>query len=289
MSASPHQTALVNGRLVARAEARISIFDRGFTFGDGVYEVIPVYGGTPFRFAEHLRRLQASLQAVRITDPYPPRQWRHHVQQLIEANGGGSMSLYLQVTRGVAERDHRFPQDIPPTVVGFTTPLQPVPETVLRHGARIVLLEDFRWDYCHIKTISLLANVLARQQALDEEAAEAVFVRDGHVVEGAASNVFVVRAGTLLTPPKNHFLLPGITRDLILELARHHTIPTEESPISKKQFLSGDEIWLSSSTREIIPVTRVGDQMVGTGRPGPLWNRMYAFYQQFKQELTTGH
>ncbi len=268
------------------ADARISPLDRGFIFGDGVYEVIPVYNGHLFRIAEHLQRLDQSLQGVRITQPHSHAQWSKIMHELVDLNGGGNQSLYLQVTRGVARRDHAFPANIEPTVFAMCSPLEPLADDIRRHGVAAVTLDDNRWENCHLKTIALLPNILLRQQALDAGGVEAILVRDGEVTEGAASNLFMVRDGCLITPPKGPCLLPGITRDLIMELAQANGLSAREATITPGELAAADEIWLSSSTKEIVPVTRLDEAAVGSGQPGPAWKRMTGLFQTYKSNYS---
>lgn len=275
----------LNGEFLPATQAKISVLDRGFIFGDGVYEVIPVYGGHLFRLSQHLKRLDDSLVAIRIAPPLSHDRWREILSDLVRQNGGGDQSIYLQITRGVAMRDHAFPKGVEPTVFAMANPLKPVPSDILTHGVAAITLPDSRWQYCNVKAITLLANVLARQQALDTGAAEAILLRDGFANEGAASNLFIVKDRTLYTPPKSAQLLPGITRDLILELAAANQIPFYEAPISESVLRDADEIWLTSSTKEILPVTQLDGKKVGTGQPGPLWSRMLAMYQGYKQRV----
>jgi len=275
----------LNGDFLPREEARISVLDRGFLLGDGIYEVIPVYYGRPFRLQQHLHRLEQNLAAVRLANPLERDQWQALFQRLIEHHGGGDLSLYLQVTRGVAQRDHAFPAETEPTVFAMCNPLPPPQGLDQQNGVEAITLDDIRWRYCHIKTISLLPNVLLRQQAVDQGAAEAILIRDGKVTEGAASNVFVVRDGLLLTPPKSPNLLPGITRDLILELAAGHGVPAREKDIPADWLGQVDEIWLSSSTREIVPVVALNGAPVGNGKPGPLWKHLSKIYRLYKEQL----
>jgi D-alanine transaminase len=263
--------------------------DRGFLFGDGVYEVLPVYGGQLFRLMQHLERLDQSLAGIHLDNPLSRSTWRELLEELVRRNGGGDQAVYLQVTRGVApKRDHAFPPGVAATVFVMSNPLAPLPREQREQGVRAATLEDIRWRWCHIKAIALLPNVLLRQQALDAGADEAILIRDGEVTEGAASNVFIVRAGVLATPPKGPFLLPGITRDLILELAAANGIPHQEVSITEAALRQADEVWLTSSTKEILPVTRLDDSPVGIGRPGPLWTRLYQVYQDYKQAVRTG-
>lgn len=279
----------LNGEFLPKDEARVSVLDRGFLFGDGVYEVIPVYGGRLFRLEQHLDRLDQSLAGIRLANPHTRPEWRQIIGQLVELQGGGDQSVYLQVTRGAApKRDHAFPTDVRATVFAMSSPLTPNPPEVAQQGVAAITLEDIRWKYCHIKAVTLLANVLLRQQALDGGAVESILIRDGEVTEGAASNVFIVRAGELLTPPKGPFLLPGITRDLILELAAANGIPHREAAITEADLASAAEIWVTSSTREILPVTTLNGVPVGNGKPGPQWTRMAALFQAYKECLRSG-
>lgn len=279
----------LNGEFLPKDEARVSVLDRGFLFGDGVYEVIPVYGGRLFRLEQHLERLDQSLAGIRLANPHTRPEWRQIIGQLVELQGGGDQSVYLQVTRGAApKRDHAFPTDVRATVFAMSSPLTPNPPEVAQQGVAAITLEDIRWKYCHIKAVTLLANVLLRQQALDGGAVESILIRDGEVTEGAASNVFIVRAGELLTPPKGPFLLPGITRDLILELAAANGIPHREAAITEADLASAAEIWVTSSTREILPVTTLNGVPVGNGKPGPQWTRMAALFQAYKECLRSG-
>jgi D-alanine transaminase len=281
--------AYLNGSYLPLENAHVSVMDRGFLFGDGVYEVIPVYGKQLFRLAHHLRRLQDSLDAVRISNPLSDEEWEHILTELITQNTGSDQAIYLQVTRGMApKRDHAFPEDTQPTVFAVSTPSPPPIEIDSITGIRAVTLDDIRWKHCNIKAITLLPNVLLRQEAIDAGSAEAILINDGFAIEGAASNIFIVSNGMLITPPNSHALLPGITRDLILELAADNSIPCREADIPVESLLNADEIWLSSSTREISPVTRLDDITVGAGVPGPLWKRMITLYQDYKEAVRKG-
>ncbi len=277
-------TVYLNGEFLPADQAMISPLDRGFVFGDGVYEVIPVYGRQLFRLGEHLRRLDASLSGVRIDSPHEEREWTHILGDLVARHEAPDQSIYLQITRGVARRDHAFPRATRPTVFAMSSPLSPVSDEVRRNGVAAITLADTRWEYCHLKTISLLPNILLRQEALDRGAAEAILIRNGEITEGAASNLFIVRDDVVMTPPKGPRLLPGITRDLVMELAAAHGIAQRETAITPAELARADEIWLTSSTREILPVTRLDDAAIGGGRPGPMWTRMIALYQEYKRE-----
>ncbi|WP_231910552.1 D-amino acid aminotransferase [Candidatus Nitrosoglobus terrae] len=269
-------------------EAKISVLDRGFLFGDGVYEVIPVYGKYFFRLIPHLQRLEYSLQAIKLKNPLSLSQWQSTLQQLIRFNNGLDQAVYLQITRGSAPRDHAFPQKIEPTIFAMSNPIKPVPEKWRIEGVTAVLREDIRWKYCHIKSVALLSNVLLRQEAVESGAQEAILLRDGQLTEGAASNIFIVQKGVLVTPVEDSSLLSGITRDLVLELATEAGILCEERIISTKDLLQADEIWLTSSTREILPVTRLDDVQVGSGFPGVIWQQVDKLYQEYKEQVRSG-
>lgn len=279
------QLVYLNGNYLPLNEAKVSVLDRGFIFGDGVYEVIPSYGSKVLRFEHHMQRLQNSLDAVRIENPLSNTQWQEIIEKLIAATKSQDQYIYLHITRGVASRDHRFPDKIEPTVFVMCNVLHAVDSELLKTGVTAVTLDDIRWQYCNIKAIALLPNILLRQQAVDKGAVEAILIRDGNVTEGAASNTFIVTNGVIKTPPKDQKLLPGITRDLVVELAKTHNMPIEETVISEKEFLDADEIWLTSSTKEILPVTKINEQQVADGKPGPVWHNMNLKYQEYKETL----
>lgn len=275
--------AFVNGDFLPLDQARVSVLDRGFLFADGVYEVVPIYAGQPFRLARHLDRLQRSLDGIRLDNPFTPRQWTELCGELVERNGGGDLALYLQVTRGAsATRDHRFPESVAPTVVGFCQPLSAVSRNDLEAGIAAVTLPDDRWAECWIKSVALLPNVLAKDDAGRQGGSEAILIRDGLVVEGASSNVFVVSGGNAVTPPLAPGILPGITREVLLELARDRQLPIEEAEVTVERLRGADEIWITSSTREVISVTRLDGKPVGAGKPGALWARVYEALQAVK-------
>ena len=279
------QLVYLNGEYLPLNEAKVSVLDRGFIFGDGIYEVIPAYGGKALRFEHHMQRLQNSLDAIRITNPLSNSQWQEIIDKLIAATGSQDQYIYLHITRGVASRDHRFPDDTKPTVFVMSSILHAVDPDLLKKGITAVTLDDIRWQHCNIKAIALLPNILLRQQAVDKDATEAILIRDGNMTEGAASNVFTVSSGVIKTPPKDQKLLPGITRDLVVELAKTHNMPIEEVTISEEEFLAADEIWITSSTKEILPVTQINEQQVGNGQPGVVWQDMYQKYQDYKETL----
>jgi D-alanine transaminase len=272
----------LNGEYLPLEQAGISPLDRGFLFGDGIYEVIPSFDGVLFLLDAHLARLHRSLQAIRIDDPLPDGQWRVLLEQLLALNPGADRSIYLQITRGVAPRDHAFPRACTPTVFAMVSPI-PAPASTPGVGA--ITLEDQRWGRCDIKAVALLANILARQQASEQGAAEAILLRAGQLTEGAASNVFVVRDGVIHTPALSPAILPGVTRDFLLERLRAANRPCVEGTVTESDLRSADEIWLSSSTKELLPVLRLDGQPVGVGVPGPVWADARDLYQQAKRTL----
>jgi len=277
----------LNGQFIPEDKAQVSVLDRGFIFGDGVYEVIPVYGGRLFRLDEHIDRLDNSLNAIRLTNPLTRPEWESLLTTLVQHNGPGDLAVYLQITRGVAKRDHALPSEPQHTVFAMANPLSTPNKADLISGVAAITHDDYRWKNCHIKSISLLPNILLRQQAIDAGAVEAILIRDDEATEGAASNLFIVDKGTIITPPKGHFLLPGITRDLILELAQENNLAYREASISATQLQHADEIWLTSSMKEIVPVTRLNDATIGNGTAGPIWTTMFDLFQDFKQQLRT--
>ena len=271
----------LNGKFLPIEKACISVLDRGFIFGDGVYEVIPVYSRKPFRLAKHLHRLQHSLEGIRLKNPYTDEEWQDIIGKLITRNKGEDLSIYLHITRGVAKRDHIFPQ-VPPTVFLMCNPLLPPSQELLTTGVAAITANDNRWIRCDIKSISLLPNVLLRQMAVDADASETILIRDGFLTEGSASNIFIVKDQVLLAPPKSHLMLPGVTYDVTLELAVENNIIHEVREITEDEVISADEIMLTSSTREIMAVTCLNTQPVGTGKPGPKFIEIHRLYQQYK-------
>lgn len=283
-------TVYLNGDYLPIEEAHVSVLDRGFIFGDGVYELIPAYGGNLFRLEQHLERLDNSLRGIRLDEPLDHSQWTAILKEIVQRNNKANtdLSVYLQVTRGAASRDHAFPADSQPTVFVMANPMQPVPVEHLQNGVKAISHEDIRWRYCHIKSIALLPNTLMKQLAHEAGAVEAILYRDDLVTEGAVSNVFIVQAGKILTPRQHETLLPGITRDLILELATAGNIDCSEADISVEMLRNADEIWVTNSTREILPVTQLDDKQVGDGKPGPHWRAMLDRYQAYKDKLRSG-
>ena len=279
------QIVYLNGRFVPIEEAYVPVLDRGFIFGDGVYEVIPVYTRHAFRLREHLLRLEQSLAGLRLSNPHSLDEWSKLVQELIARNESEDQSIYLHITRGVAPRDHAFPKDTAPTVFMMSNPLVTPPKDQVENGVAAVSAVDIRWDRCDIKAIALLPNVLLRQLAVDVGAVETVLFRNGILTEGAGSNIFAVEKGVLLAPPKDKHMLPGITYDLLLELATTHAIPTDIGYFDEARIRAADELWITSSTKEILAVVTLDDAAVGNGKPGPIFQRMYGLYQDYKNQV----
>jgi D-alanine transaminase len=284
--AEPLPTCHLDGEWPALREARISPLDRGFLYADGVYEVLPGFGGRPFRFAEHFDRLDASLEAIHMRRPHDRAGWRELLRELITRNGGGDMYVYVQVSRGAEYgRNHAPLPDIPPTVFAFCAPLPRATPAQLASGIACITATDTRWARCDIKSVSLLANVLLRQLAVDAGAQETLLLRDGWLTEASASAAHVVMQGVLVTPPRSPRILPGTTRSVVEELADRCGIPREERGITEAELRAADEIWLSAATRDVSAVTRLDGAPVGSGQPGPLWRRMHQAFETFKAEL----
>lgn len=284
--AEPLPVCHLNGELLPLAEARISPLDRSFLFGDGVYEVVPVKHGRPFRFAEHFDRLARSLAAVRMRDPHDRDGWRTLVRDLMARNGGGDMYVYVQVSRGAEHgRNHAPLPDIPPTVFAFCAPLPPPPAEIFERGLSCVTAADTRWARCDIKSTALLANVLLRQLSVDAGGHETILLRDGRLMEASASTVHIVKDGRLITPPDSTRILPGTTRTAVEELADRIGLPREVREVTEAELRAADEVWLASATRNVSPVTRIDGAPVGAGVPGPHWRRMWQAFADLQQEL----
>ena len=280
-------TIYLNGHYMPIEEAKISVLDRGFIFGDGVYEVIPVYSRKPFRLESHLQRLQHSLDGIKLANPHSDAEWTAIINELIARNTAQDQYLYLHITRGVAKRDHAFPSPpVKPTVFMMSNPLLTPPAALLASGVGAVSAEDNRWLRCDIKAIALLPNVLLRQMAVDAGCAETILIRENEfMTEGAASNIFVVKNGKLLAPPKDNLMLPGITYDVVLEIAAANHIPHEVRRISAVEVFAADELLLTSSTKEVLAITTLDGKPVGTGRPGAMFARLHKLYQDFKRDV----
>ncbi len=275
----------LNGEFMPLEKAHIPVLDRGFIFGDGVYEVIPVYSHHPFRLPEHLQRLQHSLDGIRLANPMDAAGWTGLIRDIVARNAGDDQSVYLQVTRGVAKRDHAFPKNVEPTVFMMSGPLVTPAAELVENGVKAITATDFRWLKCDVKSVSLLGNCLLRQAAVDANAVETVLFRDGYLTEASASNVFVVKNGKLLAPPKNHLVLPGITYDVVLELAAANGIACEVREISEQEVRSADELWLTSSTKEVLAITGLDGRPVGNGKPGAMFHKIHRLYQDFKRTV----
>ena len=275
----------LNGRLVPLEQANVSVLDRGFIFGDGVYELVPVYSRVPFRLDEHLTRLERSLGEARIRNPYSRAQWRSHIYQLVDAQDFDDQGVYFQVTRGVAKRDHAFPKSLEPTVFMMSNPLLSPPPALVEKGGAAVSATDNRWLRCDIKSISLIGNCLLRQMSAEAGAVETILFRDGKLTEASASNVFIVKRGVIHSPPKSNLILPGITYDVVSELAQANDLPIEFRQVSEAEVRAADEIWVTSSSKEVLAIVELDGKRVGDGRPGPVFRRMHQLYQEFKQKV----
>lgn len=278
----------LNGDYLPLEVARVSVMDRGFLFGDGVYEVIPVYSRRPFRLGTHLDRLSASLAGIRLDNPLAAADWHRHLEEVIRRSETEDLGLYIQVTRGPAPRDQAFPAQARPTVLIMPLPLAPPSPELVASGVAAITAPDNRWQRCDLKATSLLANVLLRQLSVDAGCTETLLLRDGWLTEGTSSNVFAVLDGVVTTPPASHLTLPGVTSDVVLELAARLALPLVQRPIPEAELRQAEELWLTSSTKEVLAVTRLDGQPVGEGRPGPLFLRIHGAYQDYKRAVMRG-
>jgi len=284
--ADPLPLSYLNGEYVPLREARISPLDRGFLYSDGIYEVMPVYDGRPFRFESHAERLTRSLAGIQMEDPHTRPEWRDIISTLISRNGSGNQYVYWQVTRGAEfGRNHAPLPKIPRTVFAFCAPLPVTTAAILEKGVACVTTEDTRWARCDLKSVSLLANILLRQQAVDAGAAEIILLKDGQLREASSSAVHIVIGGVILSPPRSQAILPGTTRSAMEEVAGGAGLTYRSAPVSEQQLRSADEIWISAATREVQPVTQLDGKLVGTGKPGPVWRRIHSAWQSYKQSL----
>ena len=275
----------LNGKLLPIEQASVSVLDRGFIFGDGVYELVPVYSRVPFRLDEHLTRLERSLGEAKIRNPYTRAQWRSNIYQVIDAQTFDDQGVYFQVTRGVAKRDHAFPKSLEPTVFMMSNPLVSPPQAQVDKGGAAVSATDNRWLRCDVKSISLIGNCLLRQLSSEAGAVETILFRDGKLTEASASNVFIVKRGVIHSPPKSDLILPGITYDVVSELARANNLPIEFRDVAEAEVRAADEIWVTSSSKEVLAIVELDGKPVGDGRPGPVFHRMHQLYQEFKQTV----
>jgi len=280
--ADADRVVFLNGNFLPLADAKVSVLDRGFIYGDGVYEVVPVYARKPFRMPQHLARLQNSLDGIRLANPHAQR-WDALIAELIARQPFDDQAVYLQVTRGVAKRDHAFPHGVAPTVFMMSNPLVLPSREQVERGVAVITAQDNRWLRCDLKTTSLVGNVLMRQLAVDNDAVETVMFRDGHLTEASASNVLIVRDGVILAPPKDNQILPGITYDATLDIAHDIGAPVEVRAIAHAEAMSAQEMWLSSSTKEVLAVTRVDDRPFAGCAPGPVFRRVWAAFQERKK------
>ena len=282
MSTLAEPLVYLNGAMSPIADAKVSVLDRGFIFGDGIYEVIPIYGRRLFRATHHMARLFRSLASIAIPNPHTEAEWMALIDQVVAAHPADDQMVYLQVTRGVAKRGHAFPADITPTVFIMTNPIVlPSPATRVS-GVACVSMEDKRWLHCEIKSISLLGNVLAAQNAVENDATESIQFRDGFLTEASSSNVWIVKDGVLMGPPKDNLILEGIRYGLIQELCAAHGIPMQVRRISREDVFAADEVLLSSATKEVLPVATLDGQPIGNGKPGPIYAKLYEAYQVAK-------
>lgn len=274
----------VNGRFLPLGEAAVSVEDRGFQLGDGIYEVIRTYGGAPFRLEAHLERLERSARAIHLTLPYSAGEWTAYIKEGIGRAGYRESKVYLQVTRGAAPRDHQIPEGLAPTAVMTVRAMSELDPRHREEGVGVVTLEDIRWGRCDIKSIDLLPNVLARRHAREAGAFETIFVRDGQLAEGAVANIMIVQAGRLVTPPEGPHILPGVTRRVVLELARKEDLPVEERAVTVRELRDADEVFLTGTTVEVLPVVRVDGAKISTGRPGDLTRCLSARFRALVAE-----
>jgi len=295
MNTLPALPCYLNGDYTTLPHAKVSVMDHGFIFGDGIYEVVPVYGGRLFRFDQHMVRLTRSLKETRIHNPFTAGEWAEIALKLVASYAEQTVSkventdqmVYFQITRGVALRDHVMPTDITPTVFAMSNVLKPANDAQRQQGVACITADDFRWEKAHIKSVSLLGAVLARQMSFDVGATETIMFRHGHRSEAAASNVWVVKNGVVIGPPKDHLVLEGIRYGLIEELCQAQGIPFELRPIRCAEVFTADEVMLSSATKEVLPVTRIDGKPVGAGKPGPVYQRLYQGYQLAKEATPT--
>jgi D-alanine transaminase len=282
----PLPICYLNGNYLPLSDARVSPLDRGFLFGDGVYEVIPVYGGRPFRLREHLDRLDRSLAAIRIPAPRSHPEWAAICLQLVEQTGGRDSYVYIQVTRGTElGRNHAWPEGLAPTLFAYVTALEPPPAKLLDQGVAAVTAAETRWARRDIKSTALLANILLKKLAADAGAFETIMIENGELTEGSSTTVHVIADGVIHTPPNGNHILPGTTREVVTELAVRLNLSSNNSRVPEALLRSADEIWLSFATRGLLPVTVLDGEAIGSGRPGPLFKRMHAAFVEYTHEL----
>lgn len=274
--------AFLNGEYLPLEDCRVSVLDRGFLFGDGIYELITVYQNKAFYLAQHMDRFQRSMAEIKVVSPYSDSEWKTLIDNLVQQSEHDDLAIYIQVTRGVAPRDHVFPDATQATVFAMANPLPIVPSEDIENGVELITTNDSRWQRCDIKGISLLANILAKQEAAEANAVEAIMIRDDYALEGSASSLFLVRDGMVYTHPKDNLILPGITRDFILELLEELGVECIQQRIPKDWLYSSDELWITSSTKEVLAATKIDQRIIADGKPGKVWRKTYNLYQQRK-------
>ena len=278
-------TVFLNGEFMPMEEARVPVLDRGFIFGDGIYELVPVYSRTPFRLEGHLARMERSLSEVKIANPYSRAEWTKIIEQMIDRQSFDDQGVYWQITRGVAKRDHAFPKNVRPTVFMMSNPLVNPSKEVVENGAKAVSAQDFRWQRCDLKTISLIGNCMLRQLSAEEGAVETILFRDGKLTEASASNAYIVKDGVIATPPKDNLILPGITLDVVFDIVKRGNLPMEVREIAEAEVFGADEVWVTSSSKEIVAIVDLDGKTIGTGKPGPVFRKAWQLYQDFKSEV----
>ena len=278
-------TVFLNGEFMPMEEARVPVLDRGFIFGDGIYELVPVYSRTPFRLEGHLARMERSLSEVKIANPYSRAEWTKIIEQMIDRQSFDDQGVYWQITRGVAKRDHAFPKNVRPTVFMMSNPLVNPSKEVVENGAKAVSAQDFRWQRCDLKTISLIGNCMLRQLSAEEGAVETILFRDGKLTEASASNAYIVKNGVIATPPKDNLILPGITLDVVFDIVERGNLPMEVREIAEAEVFGADEVWVTSSSKEIVAIVDLDGKTIGTGKPGPVFRKAWQLYQDFKSEV----
>ncbi len=278
-------TVFLNGKFMPMEEATVPVLDRGFIFGDGIYELVPVYSRAPFRLEGHLARMERSLSEVKITNPYTRAEWTRIIEQVIEKQPFDDQGVYWQITRGVAKRDHAFPKGVTPTVFMMSNPLVNPSKEIVENGAKAVTAPDFRWHRCDLKTISLIGNCMLRQLSAEEGAIETLLFRDGRLTEASASNAYIVKNGVIATPPKDNLILPGITLDVVFDIVKRGNLPMEVREIGEAEVFGADEVWVTSSSKEIVAVVDLDGRTIGNGKPGPVFRKAWQLYQDFKSEV----
>ena len=278
-------TVFLNGEFMPVDEARVPVLDRGFIFGDGIYELVPVYSRAPFRLEGHLARMERSLSEVKIANPYSRAEWTKIIEQMIDRQSFDDQGVYWQITRGVAKRDHAFPKNVRPTVFMMSNPLVNPSKEVVENGAKAVSAQDFRWQRCDLKTISLIGNCMLRQLSAEEGAVETILFRDGKLTEASASNAYIVKDGVIATPPKDNLILPGITLDVVFDIVERGNLPMEVREIAEAEVFGADEVWVTSSSKEIVAIVALDGKIIGNGKPGPVFRKAWQLYQDFKSEV----